>query len=287
MKKNFFFLLALIVVVAGVKVSLHYQFNPYHWYLVQNYKQEIKCPAYFVSTHGIGDPKALIAHGGGVGDFVYTNSVQAVRDSINKGFLFIELDLLKTSDGYLVGGHDWVSLKKMAHFEPADDKALTLAEVKKMKIHGQWDSVAGEDIRDLMKQYPNWVLVTDKITDFDLLLKEIPFPDRVVAEVFSVKDYVRAIESGVKFPLFSAKNVSYAKIAQLYRFPMVAVNIRRMFETAERSAMLGEFVKNNIGVWGYYTTFNKKDDNEFLKQNLGSTLTKIYTDSLSPKEFKN
>ena len=111
--------------------------------------------------------------------------------------------------------------------------------------------------------------------------------DRVVAEVFSVKDYVKAIESGVKFPLFSAKNVSYAKIAQLYRFPMVAVNIRRMFETAERSAMLGEFVKNNIGVWGYYTTFNKKDDNEFLKQNLGSTLTKIYTDSLSPKEFKN
>ena len=282
MKKVFLILMALIVVGVGIKVSQRYQFNPYYWYVVQSYKQEIKIPADFVTTDGLGDPHALIAHGGGVGSFVYTNSVQAVNDSLNKRFTFIELDLLKTSDGHLIGGHDWISFKRMVAYGDLKDQPLSFEEAKNNKVNGKWDPISAENIRHLMERYPNWILVTDKIQDFDLLLKEVPFPDRLVVEVFSVEDYVRALHSGIKFPMFSAKNVSYAKIAKIYGFPIIAVNIRRMFKSPERSEMLEDFVAKGVGVWGYYTTFKQKDDKEFLRQNLGRTLSKVYTDSLCP-----
>ena len=153
---------------------------------------------------------------------------------------------------------------------------------KNNKVNGKWDPISAENIRHLMERYPNWMLVTDKIQDFDLLLKEVPFPDRLVVEVFSVEDYVRALHCGIKFPMFSAKNVSYEKIAEIYGFPIIAVNIRRMFKSPERSKMLEDFVAKGVGVWGYYTTFKQKDDKEFLRQNRGRTLSKVYTDSLCP-----
>ena len=55
----------------------------------------------------------FIAHaGGGFKDITYSNSKESVIKSIEKGFKYIELDLLETSDGFIVAAHDWKTFKK-------------------------------------------------------------------------------------------------------------------------------------------------------------------------------
>ena len=49
-----------------------------------------------------------IAHAGGAIDGIrYTNSKEAILNSISKGAKYIELDLSLTRDGKLVAVHDW------------------------------------------------------------------------------------------------------------------------------------------------------------------------------------
>ena len=42
-----------------------------------------------IDKDGLDSPAFWIAHGGGVGEFVYTNCKEAVQDSLDKGFTFI------------------------------------------------------------------------------------------------------------------------------------------------------------------------------------------------------
>lgn len=286
MKKKLLFCIAILVLaITVIKVVDRYQINPIWWITVQNYKKEIVIPQMFIQSQGVGDASSLIAHGGGVGQYVYTNSIEAVENSIQQGFHFIEIDLLQTSDDRLVGGHDWVTFKKLTKYGDLSNSPLALDEVKDLKIREKLQPITGEDISELMAKYPDWILVTDKIDNFELILKDIPYPERIVVEVFSVKDYVKALQSGIKFPLFSAENVTMAKIARIYNFPLIAINIRRMFAEQDRIKMLENFVSDGVGVWGYYTTFKRKDDANFLRGSLGRYITKVYTDHITPENF--
>ena len=50
----------------------------------------------------------LIAHAGGeIDGYVYTNSLEALQQAASRGYKFIELDLLLTSDSVLVAAHSW------------------------------------------------------------------------------------------------------------------------------------------------------------------------------------
>ena len=54
-----------------------------------------------------------ISHMGGVGKYMYTNTQEALDDSIhNQKFAFIEIDMLETKDKKILAGHDWKSVKK-------------------------------------------------------------------------------------------------------------------------------------------------------------------------------
>lgn len=53
-----------------------------------------------------------------------------------------------------------------------------------------------------METNRDFILVTDKIADYELLLKEIPFPERMIVEVFSPEDYLKALKSGIRYPAY-------------------------------------------------------------------------------------
>ena len=71
----------------------------------------------FYNGAGYDNVNGYIAHGGGVNTFSLTNSKEAIVDSIENGFKYIEVDLLETKDGKLVGGHDWGDLKKADQYK--------------------------------------------------------------------------------------------------------------------------------------------------------------------------
>ena len=60
----------------------------------------------------------FIAHaGGGIDQYTYTNSLEAVNLSISKGFKLIEIDLRETKDKHFVGVNSWQKYKKDNLFE--------------------------------------------------------------------------------------------------------------------------------------------------------------------------
>ena len=123
----------------------------------------------------------LIAHGGGIHHFLYTNCAEAVADSTSRGFSFIELDLCVTSDGLIIAAHDWKLFRALTKYmEGNPDTPLDLTTATQLNIHAvgsgkkrqRFHTLSGNDINRLMNSNQNLILVTDKITDFKLLLQE-------------------------------------------------------------------------------------------------------------------
>ena len=67
------------------------------------------------------EKKNLISHAGVfIDNHAYTNSIEALQNSISKGFYMIELDLRLTSDNVFVALHSWKDIEKI--FSPKTNR---------------------------------------------------------------------------------------------------------------------------------------------------------------------
>lgn len=226
-------------------------------------------------------PDAYIAHGGGIGAFVYTNSLEAVRDSLDKGFRFIEVDLMETSDGHLLGGHDWKYFTSAINHADSSGRPLSLAEVHDRKIQGKHTVLTGDSLRGLMEANP-FILVTDKIRNYELLLKEIPFPDRMIVEVFSPEDYRRALEAGIRYPAYCIWNKKGFDTALEYRFPLVTMDAGNFFESEETLAPVKKLHDDGVTILLFSGRLPGWESPDFVKAHVGKTVSKIYTNRWAP-----
>lgn len=141
----------------------------------------------------------FIAHaGGGIDKNKYTNSKEAVLNSISSKFKLIELDLRVTSDGQIVALHDWKSFKRMSGLPESTKTPLSFDEFSQAKIHSRYEPLAIESINEIFQEHKDIYLVTDKIKDFQKLGSSIKFKERVIIEVFNISDYNKAIKEGFK-----------------------------------------------------------------------------------------
>ena len=65
---------------------------------------------FFITTYqAFGQQKPQpIAHAlGCIGGNIYTNSREAMINSIEKGYKYLEVDIDSTSDGIFIASHDW------------------------------------------------------------------------------------------------------------------------------------------------------------------------------------
>ena len=146
----------------------------------------------------------LIAHAGAAIDGnIYTNSREAVENSIKNGRRYIEIDLIKTSDGHLVAAHDWERVNKMIGRK--SDAPLSLKEFKNVKLMGKYSTMDMNDIRELFEKYPNWIMLSDKIRDVSRLRKELPYTDRIIVQTVGLLDYFKALKEGFKYPTLRLK----------------------------------------------------------------------------------
>ena len=287
LKKNRFILLttALILFLCIIPILYNFSNNSSLKKEIFSFIKEnnIEMSKFYVSD-GYINRNAYIAHGGGINEFTYTNCLEAIQDSIDKKFKFIEIDMLISSDGHIVGGHDWKLFRKMTGIQDDCDSALDVNTIKSLKIKNQFTPILGKDILNFMKKN-DFILITDKIRDYKLLTAEIPLVDRMIVEVFSPEDYLKALQSGVKFPAYRIKNKKHFEIAQDFSFPIVTMDANSFFN--DDSSINNVQILHNSGVTIllYYTEFRDKDKPEFIHKYLGKTVSKIYTDSLSPINF--
>lgn len=224
-------------------------------------------------------PPILIAHAGGkTKGHPYTNSKEAVLESIAKGFKFIELDLLITKDCQIIAAHDWDKLSEMTGLSSVRD--LTLAEIKQQTLGGL-SILDAQDINDIMISNPDIYLVTDKITDFKLLMEKIPFKERMLVEVFSVKAYRKALRQGVMYPMLCIwdkasllENYNELVPGKISIITMPADLIKKApqetKELFDNGVLILAFTVNNL---------------KFAQQHGGITVTGFYSDDLLPSDL--
>ncbi|HZJ99645.1 MAG TPA: glycerophosphodiester phosphodiesterase family protein, partial [Tissierellaceae bacterium] len=104
-----------------------------------------------------------MAHaGGGYEGNIYSNTEEAIRNSIDNGYKFIEVDMTLTSDDKLVVSHGWnKNTCEATGIEYTDGKAPTYNEFMSWKIHGKYDTIDASTVIEIMKEYPDLLVEVD------------------------------------------------------------------------------------------------------------------------------
>lgn len=108
---------------------------------------------------------------GKIDEYAYTNSFEAFEMHYANGQRVFETDFGVTSDGKLVGRHDWGA----GWQEGIDENHIpTESEFLEKPIYGKYTPLSIENIIELMKTRDDVVIVTDsKDSDFDAVRDEI------------------------------------------------------------------------------------------------------------------
>lgn len=221
-----------------------------------------------------------IAHGGGIGEFVYTNCLEAVQDSLRRGFRYIELDIMTTSDGHLVGGHTWKELRTLAGADAVNEAPMSRSEIEALRTKWKKTILFAEDICQLMQKNPEMILVTDKIQDFALLAKEVPFRERMIIEAFSCYGALRAFQNGFHNVALTAYSVHDLRNAQQYRIPGIVLYAPLIEESAEALALVQQLHQSGCCIMVHCASVCDKPD--YVHRHLGKNISRIYTNTWSP-----
>lgn len=146
-----------------------------------------------------------IAHAGGAIDScIYTNSREAMEQASANGFRFLEFDLLFTSDTVLVAAHSWSQFNLMTDSAHLGDSAPSFNDFISRKIYGRYTPLSASEINAFFEQNDSLFLVTDKISDPEILQEYFPgLKNRMVVEAFSFQHYCRLTSEGYYRVLYS------------------------------------------------------------------------------------
>jgi len=221
----------------------------------------------------------LIAHAvGGIDKIKYTNSEEAVLLSIKKGFKLIELDLITTKDNKIVAANNWISFRKYSNC--CANSIPTLNEFNKIKILNKYTPLDSRKINKIFLENKDLILITDKIENFDLINNSFNFDkSRIIVEIFTRENYFKAIDKGIKNPLYSATiehRKDEKKFIKNYKIPMISIssfefiNNKKYFERLKKETNIIIFVyttnnpqlviKSKNAADAFYTDFINKSN---------------------------
>lgn len=239
----------------------------------------------FYTNDGYVDANAYIAHASGIGQFAEISCVEGLRDAVQQGFRFIEADLLETADGHIVVAHDWENLARATGVAANRLQTMPLHEIESYTLNERYTVITAATLGAVLREYPDIFLVTDKICNYKLLLQEIPFPDRMIVEVFSPEDYLAALEAGIRYPVFCVQNEKRYQQALKFGFPLITLNASNFMETEESLKRIEALHKRGVTIFLFAGDTFAIDSTAFIKAHLGKTVSKMYTDSWAPAKL--
>lgn len=225
-----------------------------------------------------------VAHAGGaIGERRYSNSAEAIQSSLEKGFRFIELDFVWTSDGHLVSLHGWGGTAEwmFGHVGPP----LTLSGFEEASKRGRYTALSLDGVAELMRRKPEMILVTDVKGDnlraLEIVAKTVPdIGNRVVPQIYTTEEYLTVRQMGFQRIIWTL--YKYRHIGDIDR---IVKEARGMALYAvcmpARLAKKGYALRlRDIGVASYVHTINEHDEWIELQDEFGAA--EIYTDFLAP-----
>ncbi len=228
------------------------------------------------------DEKYIAHAGGGIDDHSYTNSLEAITASIRDGKKLIEIDLMETSDGHLVGAHHWSHFKSLTSGKPAtefDESPLALSEFKKRKILDKYTPVTLKEISALFAVHTHLVLVTDKTNNFELIKSEFHHHERLIVETFGTENYVNALKVGGFIPAMntdlSPQDVKFIDDNHVGHVVTSTASLKN-----SRLDTIRRWKQNGVSIFAYST-----NEEAFIKKHIDD-VTAFYTDYWSVAKGK-
>ena len=222
------------------------------------------------------DNYKFIAHaGGGIDQYIYTNSKEAIYKSIKNGFKLIEIDLQETDDEIFIGVHDWHRFKKITNY---NKKNFLSDDIKNLKIYGKYTLLLEEEINKIFINNKNIYFITDKTNNFKKLNHDFKLiRDRMIVEVFDKKSLKKAVRENIKNPIYNYKLGDYKYIIR-NNIKIITANINEILKNKDEFKKL---VDNNIFVFAYTS-----NEDKLINQYMGVLFTHVYTDFFNLKNKK-
>jgi len=245
------------------------------------FKQKIVEPIYSNTLLELlkKDEFKFIAHAaGGIEDKIYTNSLEAINNSIKNGFKLIEIDLYETKDKIFVGIHDWKSFKEKANLKILDKEKLNYSEIKETKLYKKYTPLDVFKINEIFQKNKDIYLVTDKTQNFQKIINDFEFSkERILVEVFGKKNFYKSVKEGILNPIysFSHKDLDFVLSNKI---KIVAAHTENIVKNPKTYKTL---MDNDIFIFAYTS-----NNETFIKKNLGINFSNIYTDFWNIKEMK-
>lgn len=214
----------------------------------------------------------------------YSNSIQALEQSIRDGKKLIEVDLISTTDGVLIGGHDWPRVKGLIGYNGITDRKLhdkhplSFAEFSSLRAKSVIQPLDLEQLNGLFEQYPELVLVTDKTKEYGKLAEHFRFPQRAIVECFNLYQCLQAQSFGFSHVALNVNLNNPELVPYLLRNNVSLVTYRG---PQPRQSLAYDTARELIesGVIGL--AYTSKDDLGYIQENIGNTASAIYTDYYS------
>lgn len=228
-----------------------------------------------------------VAHAGGAWrGHTYTNSVEAL--AANAGdFSIFEIDFEWTSDGMLVGLHDWdVVFERLYGFRP--DGPLSYENFRSLDPRLEVTPVGLDDLRAFLDEHPDARIVTDvkreNLRALSHLAREIDdHAGRLIPQVYQPEEFAEAVDLGYSDIIWTlyryAGNRNTDRIAGHVR-DFRAIDENALFAVAMPEQLVHDGTAERLrqkGVPVYAHTINSCDAYLSLRElGVGS----IYTDTL-------
>ncbi|MEM6783472.1 MAG: glycerophosphodiester phosphodiesterase family protein [Bacteroidota bacterium] len=219
-----------------------------------------------------------VAHaGGGLDGQTYTNSMEALDQSIARGFVYIELDLLFTTDGYLVCLHDWNDL---------GGEALAYDQFRDaVEARGTFENCDLDRLGTWMTAHPQVYVVTDVKGDnlAALAMMQARIPEatrRVIPQVYHPEAVAPVRERGfeqVIWTLYRYDGTVDDVLAWADRFTgPFAITMSKPWARSDLPRALAQ-----RGIPTFVHTVNASDEAVAYRSEVG--ITEVYTDFLPPR----
>lgn len=247
----------------------------------------------------------VVAHAlGGIDNHKYTNCKEALEANYDAGYRVFEVDIMLSSDGIPVFGHDWTRFysitnrSKQIPNNGEDPDPLSFEEYAKSTIYDKYTPLTMEELALFMSQHPDMYVITDtKAGDaiearnmFESIVLHVSDVDASVLDRFIPQIYDDEMLEAIN-EVYEWKSIIYT----LYNLPddfsyqdvfdFSYENGIRVF-TFSGSRSNTDFIRyiSLIGGYAYMHTFNDEDTARRLIENKG--VYGIYSDYIDPDFYR-
>lgn len=201
-----------------------------------------------------------IRHGGGIIDnYRKTNSLEAVLNSINLGFKYIELDIMDCYDDYIIAHND-DEYKYNLQCKFSD---ITLEEFKQLKVYDKYTPLTIIEVMDILEKYEQIKIF------FDIKVKDHKY-EKLIQYIKSVMNYKIAnniyIQVGNEYELNvvinnGLKNIVFATW-KFYNDDIFSEDIAKILQKIKSNQM------NLLGLSICYNIFDTNILNYYKNENI-------------------